>query len=457
MQARLFLLALALGCTQDEPEPPGNDASPALTATLTPSTFVGTVATVQFTTPSTATAHVEVIEPDGAVRRFPTESADGTTHEAVLVGLAAGLDYDWRVVAALEDGGGELTTEPEVFSTAAQPLWLPAITVSVPSETPSADGFVLTTILSEESSVAILDHHGRYVWWWRGGEGQLPCQARMAADGRSLLVMIVDADMVTDIGAILRVSLTGETLSEVRAPLAHHDFIELEDGRIGYIAYDDRDWGGLHVAGDALVILDPETGIGTPLWSSWDSLTPGDTSTYPQSAVGLEWTHANGLAYDGATGDWMMSLHNVNTIVRLDGEGALRWQLGGVDSDFVHPDGETFALQHSPGFTPEGLLFFDNREPQSEGLYSRAVEVRLDEAEGTYETAWIYDGGRQIFTAFMGSAERLPDGRTLVGWGSGGRLDLVDPGGRVTWRLDLAIGYPLGFSHPVPTLGELPR
>ncbi len=454
MHVRLLLVALGLGCAADEPAP--QDVAPTFSATLTPSELVGTVATVRFTTPSAGTGLVEVTEADGAVRRFPTRTADGTTHEAVLVGLAAGLDYAWRAVATLE-GGEELASEPATFSTEAQPLWLPAVTVSVPSETPSSDGFVLTTVLSTESSVAILDHHGRYVWWWRGAEDELPCQARMAADGQSVLLMIVDAQMDTDIGAIRRVALTGETLSDLRAPLAHHDFIELADGRIGYIAYDDRDWGGVHVAGDALVLLDPESGVGTPLWSTWDDLVPGDTAGYPQSAVGLEWTHANGLAFDGATGDWLVSLHNVNTIVRLGGDGALRWQLGGDQSDFQHAGGETFALQHSPEFTPEGVLFFDNREPQSEGLYSRAVEVRLDETAGSYETTWIYDGGRQIFTAFMGSAERMPDGRTLVGWGSGGRLDLVDPGGRVTWRLDFAIGFPLGFSHPLPTLGELPR
>lgn len=455
MPPRLLFLLLPLGpaCVLQDP-PPVEEDDTVLAATLVPSETIGTVATVAFTTPGPATAVVEVTEPGGATLRFLARTSDGTSHEALLVGLAAGVDHSWRVVATL-DTGSELTSEPAVFAAELQPLWMPGSTLSVPDAS-GAEHFVLTTIVGDEPGVAILDAQGRFVWWWRGEPGTFACQARMAADGQSVLLLVVDSLMQSDIGVIRRVALTGETLGETRATLAHHDFIELPDGRVGFLAYDARSWQGTDVAGDALVLLDLETGAEETIWSSWDSLTPGAPASYPPHPLGVEWTHANGLDFDEASGDWLVSMHNISTIVRVTGDGALRWQLGGDTSDFVDAAGTEppFAEQHGPTFTEAGLLLFDNREPQTGDLYSRAVELRLDEDAGTFETTWSYDGDQRLFTAFMGSAEQLDDGSTLVGWGSGGRLDRVGADGEVSWRVDVSIGFPLGFSHHLATLGE---
>ncbi|MDP2305858.1 MAG: aryl-sulfate sulfotransferase [Pseudomonadota bacterium] len=448
----LVLLSLAPACTPVDPV--GGDDQP-LAATIEPSEAVGTVATVRFSTASAATAVVEVTEPGASPRAFLAETTDGTDHVAVLVGLAAGVDYSWRAVATL-DTGEVRASEPAVFATEFQPLWMPTLILTIPDEA-STERFVLTTMVGDDPGVAILDERGRIVWWWHGEEGVFACQARLAADGRSVLLMVVDSLMQSDVGVIRRVSLSGEPLGEARATLAHHDFVELPDGRVGFLSYDAREWEGMDVVGDALVVLDLVTGAEETVWSSWDDLTPGNVLEYPSHPLGAEWTHANGLDFDEVSGDWLVSMHNISTIARVTGGGELRWQLGGVGSDFTSLADASegpFAEQHGPTFTDEGILLFDNREPQTGNLYSRTIELRLDETAGTFETAWAYDGDRRLFTAFMGSAERLDDGSTLVGWGSGGRLERVDADGFVPWRVDVQIGFPLGFSHHLATLGE---
>jgi len=136
--------------------------------------------------------------------------------------------------------------------------------------------------------------------------------------------------------------------------------------------------------------------------------------------------------------------------------GELEWVLGGGElGDFELTSGSAFARQHSPLLTDEGVLLFDNGHLDPDALYSRAVEYRIDEASGTYEEIWSYAGDEDIYTAFMGGVERLDDGNTLIGWGSGGRVTEIDASGAVVWQVETAVGSSFGFTHAVPTLGEV--
>lgn len=460
--ACLALLAALSACTAPEnadgPAPVDDTGASehALVATLTVGEPVGTVAYVDFATPSAATGWIEVQEAGGPVRVFPaTADESGTAHTAMVVGLAAATDYTWRAVATLE-GGEALDSAPAVFSTDPPPLWLPALTEVVPSADPWAPGFVLTTFIGQTSGAAMFDHQGRYVWWWEPPEGKMPCQARIGLDGRSVTMMIVDQEMSADISEIVRVELGGSTRASYRATAAHHDFIELPDGRIGFLAFDIRRAHDMDIVGDALVVLDPETGGEELLWSTWDDFEPIDNDDEDAFyRFGVDWTHGNGLAWDPATGEWFVSLHNLDTLVRISGQGNLMWRLGGPEDGFTLLGGERFSNQHSPILTEEGVLLFDNKQPDIEELYSRAVEYRIDLEARTLEEIWSFDGDQDLYSAFMGAVERTDRGTTLIGWGSGGRLTEVDAEGTVVWQVETEVGSSFGFTRPVRTLGEV--
>jgi hypothetical protein len=48
---------------------------------------------------------------------------------------------------------------------------------------------------------------------------------------------------------------------------------------------------------------------------------------------------------------------------------------------------------------------------------------------------WSYTASPTVFAFAMGSAQRLPNGNTLVDYGTASRVDEVDPQGNLVWTL----------------------
>ncbi len=77
------------------------------------------------------------------------------------------------------------------------------------------------------------------------------------------------------------------------------------------------------------------------------------------------------------------------------------------------------------------MLVFDNRGDLPNGGTSRVIE--FDPA--TLAIEWQYPGPDDpaIYTAFLGSQQRLPNGNTLICESSNGRIIEVDPDGNIVW------------------------
>lgn len=103
-----------------------------------------------------------------------------------------------------------------------------------------------------------------------------------------------------------------------------------------------------------------------------------------------------------------------------------------------------FSGQHNAHMIPEGLpgagdiLVFDD---QGEGGYppatlpviggSRVIEIN----PVTHKVVWQYAGSKvSFFSSFLGSAQRLPNGNTLIDSGMWGRIFQVTPKGRIVWE-----------------------
>jgi hypothetical protein len=80
-------------------------------------------------------------------------------------------------------------------------------------------------------------------------------------------------------------------------------------------------------------------------------------------------------------------------------------------------DSTGFSWQHDARRQSNGnLTLFDNgnfHDPQ----VSRAVEYELDTNAMTATKVWEYRSTPDIYGGFMGNAQRLPNGNTLIGWG----------------------------------------
>lgn len=157
-------------------------------------------------------------------------------------------------------------------------------------------------------------------------------------------------------------------------------------------------------------------------WRSIDNIPITDTHDNMQNAV-FEHVHGNSIIQD-YDGNLMISLATTFDVIKVDRvTGKTLWRLGGNKSDFnfigEHQENapDYFSLQHDLNRLNNGnLLFFDNGIARTDP-YSRAVEYKLDEVNKTATLVWEYRNSPDIYSSAMGSAQRLSNGNTLIGWG----------------------------------------
>jgi hypothetical protein len=95
--------------------------------------------------------------------------------------------------------------------------------------------------------------------------------------------------------------------------------------------------------------------------------------------------------------------------------------------------------QHSARATTTGaILLLDNLGDTSA---SRAERYVLDEKQKTAQLIRSYGSLPGVVTQIGGSAQDLPNGHTLVSFGTAGRVEEYDAAGRVVWRIEQGAGY----------------
>ena len=125
---------------------------------------------------------------------------------------------------------------------------------------------------------------------------------------------------------------------------------------------------------------------------------------------------------------------DTSLFVKFKRDGTLQWQLGGTD-----PLGKSFQLvglsqwnaNHGHHLTPDGrFLFFNNISgPPPDGNTPRAIELQLDETNGTATKTWEY--GFSATATALGDVERLPNGNALVTNSFLGVMQEVDRSGTI--------------------------
>ncbi len=212
---------------------------------------------------------------------------------------------------------------------------------------------------------------------------------------------------------------------------AHHDLVLLDDGRILFpigrdLLHDESASGGPRTTFryDILGIWHPATNRVEEMWNAkeaWDILDPEQHRRAIVADDITRWTHINSVSL-GPTGNIVLSLRNRNQVVSLSPDYKIEWQLFGPDSDYGFPNtADRFYRQHTASQLANGnILLFDNgnERPDAEGSkYSRALELRLDDAAGTAVKVWEYRPDPDIYAPFVSSAYRLNNGNTLVNFG----------------------------------------
>ncbi len=395
-----------------------------------------TKVTIRWTTETDSTGSLAYGD-DGTLSNVVTSDEAGTEHEVVLRYLRAGQDYEFEVNTESEDGA--LSSGLLSFSTGYVPSTLPAFSVTLDDEN-APDMTFVGSVISTPSAPLIFDTDGYYRWWRIEEEAETIARARLSHDGETLLYLATGSADKGSINEVRRVNLDTGTYEALSTPMAHHDFIEFEDGTITFLGQDTRVIGDTRVVGDRLIELAPD-GSQTTLWSTWR-----DYEWDPdfEGTDGSGWSHANAIDYIEEEDAYLLSLRNFNAIIKLDGEtGEIIWQFGGDDSDFELTSGEFTTQQHQFELTENGLLVFDNS--YRFGDTSRAVEYAIDEDTMTAEEIWSYVPSPGLYCFGLGDVHRLEDGNTVVTWSTSGQMDVITPEGEVVWRMNGDLGAGFGY------------
>jgi hypothetical protein len=177
----------------------------------------------------------------------------------------------------------------------------------------------------------------------------------------------------------------------------------------------------------------------------------------------FDWLHVNSATYVGPNrwfdqGDARFAPNNViissreaSLLAIVGRDGSIVWRLG---PDFSASK-ELRAIrqiigQHHAHFIPKGLpgagnlLVFDNGgssgygfaspiAPDGRGAFARATSRVLEINPVTLELVWSYTNPR-FFSTNISSAQRLPNGNTLITAGAGGRMFEVTREGAIVWE-----------------------
>ncbi len=100
--------------------------------------------------------------------------------------------------------------------------------------------------------------------------------------------------------------------------------------------------------------------------------------------------------------------------------GEIMWHLGGTQNQFTFAGGGASGDfgGHAMNLLPNGnYLIYDNGGRGTTGAPSKAHEYILDQVNKVATRVWTYTSSPSIKAWHRGSAQRLPGGNTLIGWG----------------------------------------
>ena len=134
----------------------------------------------------------------------------------------------------------------------------------------------------------------------------------------------------------------------------------------------------------------------------------------------IEWMHGNSIEVDY---DYNLIISNRKSseIIKINRQtGDVIWIMGGPTNEFtiLNDPLNGVSWQHDVSRLENGnILIFDNGNYHTPHT-SRAVEYQIDEENKIATLVWEYQNPYDYKSKAMGSAQRLPNGNTLINWGT---------------------------------------
>jgi len=172
--------------------------------------------------------------------------------------------------------------------------------------------------------------------------------------------------------------------------------------------------------------VDVRTGAVLLDWNAQEHIPLTDSYLRPQedpnsdgstAAKAFDPYHLNSVDADGGT--LLISARHTHTLYLVDRTtGAVRWRMGGKQSDFTLGPDAGFAWQHDARRQADGSIsMFDNHYDAGTTGTSRGLVLNVNETARTATLQRQFNHAGHRGNA-MGSVQFLPNGNVLVGWGT---------------------------------------
>ncbi len=452
----LASLLCAVGCPTEEPEPqpPAPSVLSVEISEAVVSEHVQTVVTVQWAVQGSVgdvSTWLEYGEGGDLRHRSAGRRLGYGTYEAFALGIPEGRTVGLRAVVT--DSQDEAATEAVEVELGELTAILPPIDVPLQADE-ARDGFVSTALISDPQTAIVLDSSGNVVWAWPhpGGEWGGISRVALSVDGESVLYSPYDPPFgdaqFGNTTELVRVRLDGTESSSFEMPGAHHDFVELPDGKLAFIVVDMQEVEGVDepVCADQIVETEADGSDPRVVWEAWGEW-PMELDEWQLYC--WDWTHANAIDYDPDLDAFHVSLRNLGSIISVDRDtGAVLRVVGGTQSDYELDTGgtELFKFQHQFETWDDTLLVFDNRDCEQDP--SRLVLVELDDDEGTAVEAWVHEKEPGQCSGILGSVTLLPSQSTVLAtWSTLGVLEEIHREGHLLRRIEVVAPHAFGYSH----------
>ena len=363
-------------------------------------------------------------------------------HEHTLLGLYPEGQFAANVVT---EGGAE--SQVFNFSTPSLPADFPGWSTD---GSPSWDGYMVTSLLSDPPVALVLDEQARVVWFHTIETTGRVLRARLRQDGQGVRYAVSLLTDETKQPQVDAVDWRGNVTSQLDVPYFSHDFVEKTDGTLALLLFDVRKHEAFDgdVYGNELVELTPE-GTSRAVWSTWNTWDPTRDGQVQDDGT---WTHGNSLDVDEETGTYTAGFRGVDAIVEIDAaSGATLRQVGGPTSTYAFASEQDQPYdQHQFQWVDGGILIFDNH---TEASGSRALELALDDVLLTATPANEIRHEPEFWVYAMGDVDRDGDGGTLISWATSGVISEVGSNGETRWELAADLGTATGFvtrEHRLP-------
>ena len=360
-----------------------------------------------------------------------------------VLGLFAASDYAFTIVAY--GAGGIVIGESLSLTTGALPADLPNYVAS--GSSPSS-GFV-TVAAANGKYALVIDNTGRVVWYRFFSHG---VGLNFMAQPTGHYVLRPPTPTAGDVEPWVELDILGNITRTLTCngglQNRPHDLILQSDG--GYWIMCDETQvmdlsalGGVvgarvtgtviqHIAADGSVLFQ---------WSPFDHFDIQDLDPADRTGATVNWTHGNAVDLDTA-GNLVVSFRSLNEVTSIEvPSGIVRWRLGGLRNQFTFVDTPmpAFVHQHAARVGRDGeIALLDNIGNPNE---SRAERYSLDEATHTARLMQSYGSRPGVKTEIGGSVQPLDGGRTLVSFGTAGRVEEYDSADHLQWRIEGNPGY----------------